>query len=108
MTTTENGVAVRAGVDYSHWERAVWPASCLESEALFGQPHARLFPLLATGRNPYDGQPVPQVQTVRGPGRLLSVFADEAQVALDSDTKGKVVFLRPWEVWPLLVLRQAG
>jgi hypothetical protein len=92
--------------DWAHWDRAVWPAACLESERLFRQPHARLFPLVALNRK--DGRPQPEVMTVCGPGRLLSVFADEAQVALDAALhaapRRRVTYLKPWEVWPV----QAG
>jgi hypothetical protein len=78
----------------SRWRAAAWPAACLESERLFGQPHARLFPLLS--RPDLDRR----VDTPGGPGRLLSVFAEEVQVAL-AGKAGVVAFLKPWDVVPL-------
>jgi hypothetical protein len=70
-----------------------WPERCLGSERLFGQPRARLFPLIAS-----------HVNTAQGPGRLLSVFRDVCHVALD-DAPGRagrrlVELLRPSDVWP--------
>ena len=67
-----------------------WPARCLESEQLFGQPHAKLFPLIGG-----------LVGTAQGPGRLRSVFAERVDVALLSGPAGKVTFFRPAEVFPL-------
>jgi TubC N-terminal docking domain len=65
-----------------------WPTECLESERRFGQPHARLFPLL--GR---------RVATPKGRGRLLQVFASRAAVRLEH-APDILTFLLPEEVRP--------
>jgi hypothetical protein len=86
------------GPDWSAWRAVEWPQRCLESERRFGQPCARLYPLIPCGN--YPGAPTGRVMTARGPGRLLAVFADVVQVALDDDPKSKAAILQPWEVWP--------
>jgi hypothetical protein len=82
------------------WDAVSWPERCLESERRFGQRQARLYPLIQVRRGDRmfcSGR----VQTTRGPGVLLSILADQAAVALDAGPKGKVVLLKPWEVWPV-------
>lgn len=66
-----------------------WPPASADSERRFGQPHARLFPLL--GR---------KVRTPAGPGTLLQVFADRVTVLLDSELS-KCSFFRPTEIEPV-------
>ena len=56
---------------------APWPAACLEAERRFGQPHARLFPLI--------GQ---TVSTPNGAGVLCQVFRDRAAVVVGVDLAG--------------------
>ena len=65
-----------------------WLQECLDSEKRFGEPHAKLFPLLGK-----------RVWTSHGSGILWRVFADSAGVALESDSK-KVTFVKPEEVGP--------
>src|SRR5262249_27817323 len=64
-----------------------WPERCLESGRLFGQPHARLFPLLDKN-----------VVTARGQGVLHQVFAERAAVLLDG--QDALTFLHPSKVLP--------
>lgn len=58
-----------------------WPPESVTAERLFGQPHAKLFPLI--GR---------KVKTPAGPGTLLQVFAERVTVLLDSDVDKCAVF----------------
>lgn len=69
-------------------ELLAWPAECWQSEALYGQPHARLFPLI--------GRPV---WTPQGAGRLVQVFSNRAAVVLDCQP-GLVAFLDPGAIRP--------
>ncbi len=65
------------------WVR--WPPECLASEERFGQPHARLFPLI--GR---------EVSTPDGRGTLVQVFAARSAVVI----AGRVIFVFTAEVCP--------
>jgi hypothetical protein len=82
---------------WRYWRGVTWPKSCLESERLFGQPHARLFPLVPCGN--YPDAPTGRVMTLNGPGRLLQVFAERAAVVLDAGLPNKMTFLHPSQVW---------
>jgi len=66
-----------------------WPAASLDAERRFVQPHARLFPFL--GR---------KVRTPRGPGTLLVVFAERAEVLLDFH-RDACDFFSPGEIEPV-------
>jgi hypothetical protein len=92
------GQAGRVAAAWKYWDAVTWPARCLESEQLFGQRHARLFPLIKGGS--YPGAPTGWVMTSRGPGKLLAVAADVCLVALDEGPKRRATFLPPNEVWP--------
>jgi hypothetical protein len=83
---------------WRYWRVVTWPKSCLESERLFGQPHARLFPLVPCDN--YPDAPTGRVMTLNGPGRLLQVFAERAAVVLDTGPQDAMVFLHPSQVWP--------
>jgi hypothetical protein len=68
------------------WLRAAalpWPPACLAAAQRFGQPHARLFPLIGQG-----------VMTPDGPGVLEQVFHDRAAVIPDVDA-AHLATLRP-------------
>jgi hypothetical protein len=65
------------------------PSESLEAARRFGQPHAKLFPLI--GR---------KVRTPSGPGTLLQVFAGRATVVLDSEVS-LCKFFRPPEIQPV-------
>lgn len=52
----------------------------------FGQPHAYLFPLIGK-----------RVATPRGPGRLITVFAQRCEVVLDGEPE-RIACFRPEEV----------
>jgi len=56
-----------------------WPEGCVESEARFGHPVARLYPFLRFG------QPGEPVRTPHGHGRLLQVLDGEAVVDVDGE-----------------------
>jgi len=66
-----------------------WPPASMDGERRFGQPHAKLFPLI--GR---------KVRTPAGPGTLLQVFAKRVTVLLDAELSRCSVFL-PAEVEPV-------
>ena len=68
-------------------ELLAWPRECLECERRFGQPHARLFPLIDR-----------MVMTPSGRGRLIQVFADRVVVVLK--TGGQAEYLLPQEIAP--------
>jgi hypothetical protein len=65
-----------------------WPRESLAVQQRFGQPHARLFPLL--GR---------KVRTPAGSGTLLQVFKDHVTVVLDSELSRCSCFL-PCQIEP--------
>jgi hypothetical protein len=78
--------------DRRHWDAVTWPERCLESERRFGQKYARLFPLIFDARL---DSPNGQVQTMRGPGRLLQVAAESVTVLLHDGPRDKVTYLKP-------------
>jgi hypothetical protein len=65
-----------------------WPPESHEATRRFGQPHARLFPLI--GR---------KVRTPVGPGTLIQVFADRVTVLLETDLN-KCTWFAPREISP--------
>jgi TubC N-terminal docking domain len=96
LSASNQGQSPPAQPDHWHrWDAVVWPPACLEAERLFGQRHARLFPLLG-----HKYKPPGRVHTTLGPGFLLAVSAVRTQVALQDDPKGAAAALAPWEVWP--------
>ena len=70
-------------------KRASWPATSLEAERRFGQPHVKLFPFI--GR---------KVRTPDGSGTLLQVFVDRVIVVLDSKLSGCSFFV-PSQIEPV-------
>jgi hypothetical protein len=90
------GLPLPPGPEWNTWRQVSWPTSCLESERLYRTHHARLYPLLPCGQ--YRNAPHGRVETVRGQGQLLSVWAERLEVALE---RTGVVYLATWEAWPL-------
>ena len=70
-------------------KRSNCPPASLNAERRFGQPYAKLFPLI--GR---------KVRTPAGPGTLLQVFAERVTVLLDAEMSRRSVF-RPAEIEPV-------
>lgn len=70
-------------------QKYVWPQASLDAERRFGQPHARLFPLLKR-----------KVRTPKGNGRLEQASADLVTVFLDAEP-GKCSWFRPGQITPI-------
>jgi len=79
-----------AKTDKRGTEEADWPSECLDYERRFGQPHARLFPLIGK-----------RVTTPRGDGMLLQVFSSQVTVALDRRPGAVVDIVPPEDVRPI-------
>ncbi len=71
-------------------ESQSWSPESLEAQRKFGEPSARLYPLIGL-----------RVRTPRGTGKLLQVFVDRAAVLIDGENQ--VSSLAPVDVLPELM-----